>query len=131
MISMIKALFNWISIAIMVGVLLIVLFFTSIVNGDTLRFAWDYSETIDNFTIWERTAEGQVAALENIPPAAREATFDNAFATGQCRTYYIVANKGSISSLPSNAASWCKDTELPPMFVRPGQVINLTIEVTE
>lgn len=111
---------------------LLFLLFTTTATAADLRFVWTYGgDVITGFTIYERTVDGKVVVIPDIPPGSREATATVDVDIGECKTYFMTAKNSTIESLPSEALGWCNDTELPDLILRPGSVFNLNITVPQ
>ena len=93
-----------------------------------LEVTFTYNGVADGFTLWERTDGGKVEAVSG-PGDARRMQWELADPGTDCRTYFLTAMHDGVESLPSNAVAWCPETQLPDMVVRPGQAVNLRIEV--
>ena len=111
---------------------LLLLIFPSFVLAATLKTEWDeYTEEADGFRIYRVTGEqSAVVVWETDDISLTGAQFEYDESLG-CGTFYIVAYRGAAESLPSDTALWCPENQIPPMQVRPGQVIKFTIEVIE
>lgn len=82
-------------------------------------FSWTYEESdqsnIEGFRIYEITGkDARVTIADNIPPASRSITDVDTSVTDECRTFYIVATKGTKESPASNTASTCPKHVIPP-----------------
>jgi len=95
-----------------------------------LEVTFEYTGAADGFTLWERTGGGKTEVVSGAGDV-RQMQWDLADPGTACHTYFLTAVSGGIHSEPSNAAAWCPETQLPDMIVRPGQAINLRIEVVE
>ena len=110
-------------------------FWYSTASAVEVRAIWDPNppeEQIDGYTVWERVAEdpGMVEVL-SVPATETAAQWEITGDLSNCRTYFLTAYRGDEHSPPSDPAAWCPEVTLPDMILRPGQAINLRIEVVE
>ena len=109
-------------------VVLLVCLLPALAAAKKLQVTFEYTGDADGFTLWERTDGGKVEAVSG-PGDARRMQWELADPGTDCRTYFLTAMHSGVESLPSNAVAWCPETQLPDMVVRPGQAVNLRIEV--
>lgn len=113
-------------------ILVLLLIFPAIVQAATPKAKWnEYTEEADGFRIYRITGEqSAVVVWETDDISSTGAQFEYDESLG-CGTFYVIAYRGAAESLPSDTALWCPENQIPPMQVRPGQVIRFTVEVVE
>lgn len=121
--------------ALFLMVLATILFWSSVAAAVEVRAIWQANppeEQIDGYTVWERVAEdpGKVEVL-TVAATETEAQWEITGDLSNCRTYFLTAYRGDQHSGPSEPAAWCPEITLPDMILRPGQAVNLRIEVVE
>jgi len=109
---------------------LILLLMAVPVQAVDLTFGWTPNTDItEGYRLYESLG-GDAALVTEITEREAATVTINQADEQDCHTYYLTAYAGALESAPSDTATWCPDSEIPGVVVRPGKPGAFMIIVT-
>jgi len=108
----------------------IILCFVNKAQAEQLNFQWTpNSDSTQGYYLYETNGSDRELLLtldnQNTSTAQLEQVDD-----GNCHTYFLTAYNENLESEPSDTATWCPDSEIPGVVVRPGKPATFMITIT-